>query len=74
LSAAMPARHESSHQLDTVELHALGDESREAPGLILREMQVVRGDRVLAAGEADREPAGAGREVRVALDKGREGV
>jgi hypothetical protein len=52
--------------LDIIEFHALGDESHEAPGLVLREMQVICGDRVLAAGEADREPAGTGREVRLA--------
>jgi hypothetical protein len=63
-----------SHQLDIIKFHALGDKSREAPRLVLREMQVVRGDGVLTTGEANCEPARASTEAGLAVDEGREGV
>ena len=57
-----------------IEFHALSDEGRKAPGLVLREMQMVRGDRVLMAGEADCEPAWASTEGGLAVNKGRKGM
>jgi len=41
---AVPASNALSHELDIIEFHALSNEGRKAPGLVLREMQVVRGD------------------------------
>jgi hypothetical protein len=70
----LPPSNALSHELDIIEFHALSDEGRKAPGLVLREMQVVRGDRVLTAGEADCEPAWASTEGGLAVDKSREGM
>ena len=49
-------------------------EGRKAPGLVLREMQVVCGDRVLTAGKADCEPARTSTEGELAVNKGRKGM
>src|SRR5689334_19434459 len=39
---AVPAANALSHELDIIEFHALSDERRKAPGLVLGEMEVVR--------------------------------
>ena len=57
-----------------IEFHALSYEGRKAPGLVLREVQVVRGDRVLTAGKADGEAAWASTEGGLAVNKSREGM
>jgi hypothetical protein len=63
-----------SHELNMIGFHALSDEGRKAPGLVLREMQVVRGDRVFTAGAADCEPTWASTEGGLAVNKGSEGM
>ena len=74
LSFAVPVLSALSHQLDIIEFDALSDEGRKATGLVLREMQVVLGDRVLSAGEADCEPTWASTERGLAVNKGRKGM